>query len=110
MYSAGLVENIYPGKDLAELEFFPKGFQKSVENFQRQALRNSSREVFLSIQASVPWWDNGEFHTPYSFIRLGTKSKNEAHPEPRKHEEFDFKEESLEDLRVEGLWRIFQDT
>ena len=109
LYLAGLVENIYPSSDLAELECFPKGLKKIVENFQRRALKNSDREIFLSIQASVPYWEEGEFHSPYCFIRLGTKIRNMAHPAPKKLEEFDFKEEHLEDLRVEGLFRIFQD-
>ena len=110
LFLSGLIDNIYPGRNLAELEFFPYGFKKAVENYQKRALKNSDRELFLSVQSSLPWWDNREFHSPYCFVRLGTKNNNQAFKEPVQLEEFIFTEEHLEDLRAEGLFSIYKDT
>lgn len=111
LFLSGLIDNIYPVRNLAELEFFPYGFKKVVENYQKRALKNSDRELFLSVQSSLPWWDNnGEFHSPYCFVRLGTKNNNQAFKEPVQREELIFTEEHLEDLRAEGLFRIYKNT
>ena len=48
LFCSGLVENIYPGKDLEELNYFPVNFKKAVRNFQKRALKNSSKKLFLS--------------------------------------------------------------
>ncbi|XP_075675300.1 uncharacterized protein LOC142644607 [Castanea sativa] len=111
LFLSGLIDNIYPVRNLAELEFFPYGFKKAVENYQKRALKNSDRELFLSVQSSLPWWDNnGEFHSPYCFVRLGTKNNNQAFKEPVQREELIFTEQHLEDLRAEGLFRIYKNT
>ena len=109
LFLAGLVDTIYPGKELRELDYFPRNFQKAVKNFKKRALKNSDRDIFLSICSSIPVWEEDTFLSPYHFIRLGTKACDQSFQQPRTLEAIDYQKEDLVEERAQSLQIVYND-
>ncbi|KAF3947221.1 hypothetical protein CMV_026615 [Castanea mollissima] len=92
------------------MEQFPRSFQKAVGNFKRRALKNSDRDIFLSVCSSIPVWEEDNFISPYHFIRLGTKAKDQSYKSPDVLEAIDYQQDGLVEERAECLKQVFYDT
>ena len=75
IFQCGLLDNLYPGENLAELNYFPEYFRKAIRNFRR-SIKAGNRPIFLRFNSSIlDWGERQEIKSPYHFVRIGLASE-----------------------------------
>lgn len=75
VFQCGLLDNLYPGENLAELNYFPEHFRKAIRNFRR-SIKAGYKPIFLRFNSSIlDWGERGEVKSPYHFVRIGLVNK-----------------------------------
>ena len=81
VFHCGLLDNLYPGENLAELNYFPEHFRKAIRNFRR-SIKAGNRPIFLRFNSSIlDWGERGQVKGPYHFVRIGLVNKEREHEE-----------------------------
>lgn len=105
LFCQGLIDSIYPGKDLRELSHFPQTMVKKIQIYLQKIKVKEEKFLFLKLTSSIPDWDSeGKTLLPYHLIKIGVTSQLPTMPEPYSAEPIT-PEETIE-MRVYLLKKI----
>ena len=80
-FQLGLIDTIYPSKNLLEISHFPKEIKKAIKNYRTKCLNNSDKDIFIKIKSSIPVWRHeAQIHSPKHLIQIGVCKEEHYHP------------------------------
>lgn len=104
VFYCGLIDTIYPGEDLKELDRFPQNMRRAIQRFKERIIR-LNEQIFIKCISTTAHWDqnpvNGEdiFFEPYHVIRIGKSSKKRLMVDgPKVIPKFDGTREEISDM------------
>lgn len=107
LFCKALVDCIYPGLALQELEYFPTNFKKVITTFV-QRTKSEGKYIFLKFISSILDWEDADTKLPYHFIRLGIANSHNTFMEPQPQVTTEYTIEEEAQIRMYGLLRIQQ--
>ncbi|KAL8243229.1 hypothetical protein R6Q59_009487 [Mikania micrantha] len=102
LFCKGLIDCVYPSKDLEEIRYFPDKLKKEIKRFINNVKRD---EIYLKFWSTIlDWNEKKEVLLPYHLVQLGAKGETKELVEPTPVKPLNF--EDLVYERASGYFYI----